>query len=71
MFDAVGIRVVTPFGFLGRYQRFSGTYCLHIQGCLGVDMALKPEININIFIGVSTRDLLCEDNFVCYILGTA
>jgi hypothetical protein len=23
--------VVTPSGFLGRYQRFGGTYCIHLQ----------------------------------------
>jgi hypothetical protein len=24
--------VVTPCGLLSRYQRFGGTYCLHLQG---------------------------------------
>jgi hypothetical protein len=23
---------VTPFGLESRYQRFGGTYCLHLQG---------------------------------------
>jgi hypothetical protein len=25
------LRVVTPCGFVGRYQCFAGTYCLHLQ----------------------------------------
>jgi hypothetical protein len=24
--------VVTPYGLVGRYQCFGGTYCLHLQG---------------------------------------
>jgi hypothetical protein len=24
--------VMTPFRLVGRYQRFGGTYCLHLQG---------------------------------------
>jgi hypothetical protein len=28
----VGLLDLTPYGFVGRYQRFGGTYCLHLQG---------------------------------------
>jgi hypothetical protein len=26
------LEVVTPCGLVGRYRRFGGTYCLHLQG---------------------------------------
>jgi hypothetical protein len=30
-FVDVGLMVLTPCGLVGRYQRFGGTYCLHLQ----------------------------------------
>jgi hypothetical protein len=42
--------VVTSCGLVGRYQRFGGTYCLHLQGWhyLGVTDQ-KTNIDDNIF----------------------
>jgi hypothetical protein len=64
--------VVTPYGPLGRYQRFRELYCLHLQGDLGeggsmflrnlciylqVHTALlPPKANIEIFTIVRTSD---------------
>jgi hypothetical protein len=28
----LGFRIVMPCGLVGRYQRFGGKYCLHLQG---------------------------------------
>jgi hypothetical protein len=39
-----GLWVVTPCGLTGRYKRFGGIYCLHLQGRLYV---LKMEKNIS------------------------
>jgi hypothetical protein len=38
----IGFWVVTPCWLAGRYQRFGGTYCLHLQGWR-VHTALQPK----------------------------
>jgi hypothetical protein len=42
----VAFWVVTPCGLVGVYQRFEGTYCLHIRG-------LKTTMHIFTTVGAS------------------
>jgi hypothetical protein len=43
------IKVVTPCSFVGRHQRFEGTYCLHIQRYFRVKRYLFIYLFIYLF----------------------
>jgi hypothetical protein len=45
--------VVTPCGLIGRYERFGGTYCLHLQG--GNVYLHIPPIRFNIGISPPSK----------------
>lgn len=42
--------VAVPYAFVGRYRRFEGTYCLHLEGCYYAMVLLCiPAATVKIF----------------------
>jgi hypothetical protein len=50
--------VVMPSGLIGRYQRFGGTCCLHLQG---LTVHTTQKTNSEVFTAVRTTDIICKN----------
>jgi hypothetical protein len=54
--DIVVLGVVTPCSLVGGYQRFGGTYSLHLQGTI-LHSATTQKTTVDIFTAVTTSNL--------------